>query len=62
VRAGEIVASSSLEPDALAADIRVQIKPDSALPAALAGRPVSVASNRGPSLDWLIGSASARGL
>lgn len=62
VRAGEIVASSSLDPDALAADIRVQIKPDSALPAALAGRPVSVASNRGPSLDWLIGSASARDL
>nr|MBO2510302.1 hypothetical protein [Gammaproteobacteria bacterium] len=37
VRTGQIVGSSSLNSEDLAADIRVQIKPDGALPAELAG-------------------------
>ena len=62
VRTGQIVSSASLDNENLAADIRVQIKPDSGLPAELAGRPVSVSSDRGPSLNWLIDKAAARGL
>ncbi|MFT0518211.1 alginate biosynthesis protein Alg44 [Pseudomonas faucium] len=62
VRSGQIVSSSSLDSENLASDIRVQIKPDSSLPAELAGRPASVNSDRGPSLDWLIDKAVARGL
>lgn len=62
VRTGQIVGSSSLNSEDLAADIRVQIKPDSGLPAELAGRPVAVSSDRGPSLNWLFDSAQARGL
>lgn len=62
VRTGQIVSSASLNSEDLAADIRVQIKPDSALPAELAGRPASVNSDRGPSLNWLIDKAVARGL
>lgn len=62
VRTGVIVGSASLDNDNLASDIRVQIKPDESLPAALAGRPASVNSDRGPSLNWLIDKAVARGL
>lgn len=62
VRTGQIVSSASLNSEDLAADIRVQIKPDSALPAELAGRPASVNSDRDPSLNWLIDKAMARGL
>lgn len=62
VRTGQIVSSASLNSEDLASDIRVQIKPDGALPAELAGRPASVNSDRGPSLDWLIDKAAARGL
>ncbi|MCO7513644.1 PilZ domain-containing protein [Pseudomonas guariconensis] len=62
VRTGQIVGSSSLNSEDLAADIRVQIKPDGALPAELAGRPAAVSSDRGPSLNWLIDKAVARGL
>ena len=62
VRTGHIVGSESLDTDNLASDIRVQIKPDESLPSELAGRPVSVNSDRGPSLDWLIDKAVARGL
>ena len=62
VRTGQIVSSASLNSEDLAADIRVQIKPDSALPAELAGRPASVNSDRGPSLNWLIDKAMAHGL
>ncbi|MFV3336108.1 PilZ domain-containing protein [Pseudomonas sp. NY15349] len=62
VRTGQIVSSASLNSEDLAANIRVQIKPDSALPAELAGRPASVNSDRGPSLNWLIDKAMARGL
>ena len=62
VRTGQIVSSASLNMADLASDIRVQIKPDGALPAELAGRPASVSSDRGPSMDWLINKAVARGL
>ena len=62
VRTGRIVSSTSLDNDNLAADLRVQIKPDEGLPAELAGRPASVNSDRGPSLNWLIDKAVARGL
>ncbi|QXI44229.1 alginate biosynthesis protein Alg44 [Pseudomonas wayambapalatensis] len=62
VRTGVIVGSASLDNDNLASDIRVQIKPDESLPAELAGRPASVNSDRGPSLNWLIDKAVARGL
>lgn len=62
VRTGQIVSSASLNSDDLASDIRVQIKPDGAMPAELAGRPASVNSDRGPSLNWLIDKAMARGL
>ncbi|MGE7992108.1 PilZ domain-containing protein [Pseudomonas sp. NPDC089554] len=62
VRTGQIVSSTSLDNDNLAADLRVQIKPDESLPAELAGRPASVNSDRGPSLNWLIDKAVARGL
>ncbi|MGN8260862.1 PilZ domain-containing protein [Pseudomonas sp. SMSB3] len=62
MRSGQIVSSTSLNSDDLASDIRVQIKPDSAMPAELAGRPASVQSDRGPSLDWLVDKAAARGL
>lgn len=62
VRTGVIVGSASLDNDNLASDIRVQIKPDESLPAVLAGRPASVNSDRGPSLNWLIDKAVARGL
>ncbi|QPN46349.1 PilZ domain-containing protein [Priestia aryabhattai] len=62
VRTGQIVSSASLDSENLASDIRVQIKPDGGLPAELAGRPASVSSDRGPSLNWLIDKAVARGL
>ncbi|EKT4466548.1 alginate biosynthesis protein Alg44 [Pseudomonas juntendi] len=62
VRTGQIVSSANLNSEDLASDIRVQIKPDGALPAELAGRPASVNADRGPSLDWLIDKAVARGL
>lgn len=62
LRTGKIVSSASLNSEDLASDIRVQIKPDSGLPAELAGRPAAVNADRGPSLDWLIDKAVARGL
>ncbi|NBA98072.1 alginate biosynthesis protein Alg44 [Pseudomonas sp. R5(2019)] len=62
VRQGEIVNSTSLNSADLSSDIRVQIKPDAALPSELAGRPVAVNSDRGPSMNWLIDKAVARGL
>ena len=61
VRSGQIVSSSSLNSADLSSDIRVQIKPDAPLGSELSGRPVAVSSNRGPSLDWLIDKAVARG-
>ena len=62
VRQGRIVSSTSQNSDDLSSDIRVQIKPDAPMPSELAGRPVSVNSDRGPSMDWLIDKAVARGL
>jgi alginate biosynthesis protein Alg44 len=62
VRQGQIVSSSSLNSADLSSDIRVQIKPDAPLSSELSGRPVAVSSDRGPSLDWLIDKAVARGL
>ncbi len=61
VRQGKIVSSSSLKSDDLSSDIRVLIKPDEALDSTLAGRPVEVNSDRGPSLSWLIDKATAAG-
>lgn len=61
-RTGEIVSSSNLNDADLATDIRVQIKPDESLSSALAGRPVEVVSDRGPSMNWLIDKAMAAGL
>ncbi|MDU9390584.1 alginate biosynthesis protein Alg44 [Pseudomonas japonica] len=61
-RSGIIVSSTSLNSEDLSSDIRVQIKPDEALPSEMAGRPASVNAKRGPSFDWLIDSAMAHGL
>jgi alginate biosynthesis protein Alg44 len=61
-RTGEIVSSANLNDADLATDIRVQIKPDESLSSALAGRPVEVISDRGPSMSWLIDKATAAGL
>ena len=62
VRTGQIVSSASLNSEDLSSDIRVQIKPDAPLDSTYAGRPVEVTSDRGPSLNWLIDKAVARGL
>jgi alginate biosynthesis protein Alg44 len=61
-REGQIIGSGSLAPDDLSSDLRVQIKPDAPINSALAGRPVEVFSDRGPSLSWLIDKATAKGL
>jgi alginate biosynthesis protein Alg44 len=62
VRTGKIVSSANLSETDLATDIRVQIKPDEVLDTSLAGRPVEVTSDRGPSMNWLIDKAMAAGL
>ncbi|MFZ4964507.1 alginate biosynthesis protein Alg44 [Pseudomonas gingeri] len=62
VRQGRIVSSTSLKSDDLSSDIRVLIKPDENLDSTLAGRPVEVNSDRGPSVNWLIDKAMAAGL
>ncbi|MBC3951894.1 MULTISPECIES: alginate biosynthesis protein Alg44 [Pseudomonas] len=62
VRSGKIVSSTNLSETDLATDIRVQIKPDEVLDTSLAGRPVEVTSDRGPSMNWLIDKAMAAGL
>jgi alginate biosynthesis protein Alg44 len=59
---GKIVSSTALSPADLSSDLRVQIKPDESISSALAGRPVEVVSDHGPSLNWLIDKASAAGL
>jgi alginate biosynthesis protein Alg44 len=59
---GKIVSSTALSPADLSSDIRVQIQPDESLSSSLAGRPVEVVSDRGPSLNWLIDKATAAGL
>ena len=60
VRHGRIV-SSSLSDGELSADIRVVITPDEPLDSTLAGRPVEVSADHGPSLDWMIDKALAAG-
>ena len=62
LRTGHIVSSSNLSETDLSTDIRVQIKPDQALDTSMAGRPVEVTSDRGPSINWLIDKAMAAGL
>ncbi|WAG80169.1 alginate biosynthesis protein Alg44 [Metapseudomonas furukawaii] len=59
-RHGQIV-SSNLHDGSLSADIRATIQPDEPLPSSLAGQPVEVSVDRGPSLDWLIDRALAAG-
>ncbi|WP_296259431.1 MULTISPECIES: PilZ domain-containing protein [unclassified Pseudomonas] len=59
---GKIVSATALSPADLSSDIRVQIQPDESLSSTLAGLPVEVVSNRGPSLNWLIDKATAAGL
>ncbi|RRV08370.1 alginate biosynthesis protein Alg44 [Pseudomonas sp. v388] len=61
-RTGEIVSSANLNDADLATDIRVQIKPDESLSSSLAGRPVEVVSDRGPSINWLLDKAMAAGM
>ncbi|GFM71672.1 alginate biosynthesis protein Alg44 [Pseudomonas capsici] len=62
VRTGKIISSSNLSNTDLSTDIRVQIQPDESLSSSLAGRPVEVVSDRGPSVNWLIDKAMAAGL
>ncbi|AYC31885.1 alginate biosynthesis protein Alg44 [Pseudomonas cavernae] len=62
VRSGKIVSSNLTNSTDLSTDIRVQIQPDQPLDNALAGRPVEVSANRGPSFDWLLDKALAAGL
>ncbi|WP_191485591.1 alginate biosynthesis protein Alg44 [Pseudomonas sp. FEN] len=62
VRQGKIISSTSLKSVDLSSDIRVLIKPDENLDSTLAGRPVEVNSDRGPSMNWLIDKAMAAGL
>jgi alginate biosynthesis protein Alg44 len=59
---GKIVSATALSPADLSSDIRVQIQPDESLNSNLAGLPVQVVSDRGPSLNWLIDKATAAGL
>jgi len=59
-RHGEIV-SSALHDGGLSSDIRVVIKPQDTLPASLAGQPVDVVIDHGPSLGWLVDRAVAAG-
>ncbi|WP_079200946.1 alginate biosynthesis protein Alg44 [Pseudomonas sp. CC6-YY-74] len=60
-RYGTIV-SSSLHQGGLSADIRVLIEPEQSLDSRLAGQPVEVTLDRGPSFDWLFDKAVAKGL
>ena len=60
-RYGKIV-SSSLHDGGLSADIRVLIEPEQRLDSSLAGQPVEVILDRGPSFDWVIDKALAAGL
>ncbi|QEY61543.1 HlyD family efflux transporter periplasmic adaptor subunit [Metapseudomonas lalkuanensis] len=60
VRHGKIL-SSNLHDGSMSADIRATIQPDEPLPSTLAGQPVEVSVDRGPSLDWLIDRALATG-
>ena len=59
-RYGKIV-SSSLHEGGLSSDIRVIIEPEQDLNSSLAGQPVEVILDRGPSFDWLLDKALAKG-
>ncbi len=59
-RTGKII-SSSLHQGGLSSDIRAVIEPDQPLPSNLAGEPVEVVIDRGPSLAWLFDKALAVG-
>jgi mannuronan synthase len=59
-RRGKII-STSLHQGGLSSDIRAEIEPESTLPSTLAGQPVEVVIDRGPSLDWVIDKAVAAG-
>ncbi|WP_375737469.1 PilZ domain-containing protein [Pseudomonas boanensis] len=61
VRHGKIL-SSSLHDGDMSANIRATIQPDEPLPSSLAGQPVEVSIDRGPSLGWLIDRPLAAGL
>ncbi|MES2818314.1 MAG: alginate biosynthesis protein Alg44 [Pseudomonadota bacterium] len=60
VRQGMIL-GSSLNSGELSSDIRVIIQPEQPLDSTLAGRPVNVSTNSGPSFDWLVDKALAAG-
>ncbi|HWV09632.1 PilZ domain-containing protein [Pseudomonas sp.] len=59
-RYGKIV-STSLHQGGLSSDIRAEIQPESTLPSTLAGQPVEVIIDRGPSFNWMIDKAMAAG-
>lgn len=59
-RSGKII-STNLHNGGLSSDIRATIEPDQTLPSTLAGQPVEVEIDRGPSLDWVIDKATAAG-
>lgn len=59
-RRGEII-SSALHDGGLSSDIRVVIQPEETLPASLAGQPVDVVIDRGPSFGGLVDRAVAAG-
>lgn len=56
-----MVVSTRLHEGGLSSDIRAVIQPDQPLPSTLAGQPVEVTIDRGPSLDWMIDKALAAG-
>jgi alginate biosynthesis protein Alg44 len=60
-RYGRIV-SSTLQAEGLSSDIRVIIQPEQPLDSSLAGQPVEVLIDRGPSYDWLIDKAVTAGI
>lgn len=60
-RSGKII-STRLHEGGLSSDIRAVIQPDTPLPSTLAGQPVEVVIDHGPSLDWVIDRAMAAGL
>ncbi|WP_431482640.1 PilZ domain-containing protein [Pseudomonas solani] len=59
-RHGKII-STSLIDSGLSSDIRVVIQPDQTLDSKLAGQPVEVSIDRGPSFDWMVDRALAAG-
>lgn len=60
-RSGKIL-STSMESEGLDSNIRSVIQPDEPLSSALAGRPVEVRLDDGPSMNWFADKARAAGL